>query len=63
MTDRKPLPTPDYFTIDQIAARWQISTRTVRRKIARKDLIAHRFGAQIRISVEDLRTYEKLNRD
>ena len=54
---------PRFFTITQVAERWQCSEKTVRRLVARDELIAHRIGAQIRISLNDLRAYEKLHRD
>lgn len=56
-------PPPNLFlTVNDIAARWQVSARTVRRLIARGDLKTHRIGAQLRVSAEDLAVYERLQR-
>ena len=52
-----------FFTVAQIALRWQCSERTVRREIARKALIAHRIRGQLRVSLADLQTYERSRRD
>ena len=51
-----------FFTVAQIAQRWQCSERTVRREIAHKTLIAHRIRGQLRVSLADLRAYERLHR-
>lgn len=51
-----------FHSVEQVAARWQKSRRSVYRAIESGSLIAHRFGAQLRISDEDLKTYERANR-
>lgn len=51
-----------FFTIAQIAERWQCSEKKVRRLIDRGGLPAHKFGALWRISVIDLSDYERRNR-
>ena len=51
-----------FFTIAEIAKRWRCSEKKVRRLVATHDLIAHRFGALLRISTRDLFTYERVNR-
>ena len=61
----KPNHSPDsfsFFTIQQVAARWQVSAKKVLRLIKNGDLIAHKFGVQWRIAQTDLITYERLNR-
>jgi excisionase family DNA binding protein len=63
MNARSQIAASTYFTIVQIAERWQVSTKTVRRMILRKSLKTHRIGSQIRVSAEDLLTYEKGLRD
>lgn len=50
-------------TIPQTAKRLQVSTKTVRRWIDAGDLIAHRFGRQLRISDPDLMAFIKLRRE
>jgi excisionase family DNA binding protein len=51
-----------FFTITEIAKRWRCSEKKVRRLVAKHDLIAHRFGALLRVSTRDLLTYERVNR-
>jgi excisionase family DNA binding protein len=59
MNTRGHIAGPAYFTIAQIAERWQVSTKTVRRMIIHNALKIHRIGNQIRVSADDLLTYEK----
>lgn len=58
----KPESIP-FYTVKQVAERWQCSEKTVRRLIARGDLIAHRLGGCHRVSEADLITHERVNRD
>jgi excisionase family DNA binding protein len=51
------------LTLQDLAARWQVSLKSVRRIVTRSELKVHRIGHQIRISVEDVITYENLNRE
>ncbi len=54
----RPAPaTAPLFTIQAVADLLGVSTRTVRRFIARGDLIPHRIGGNIRVSQDDLRAY------
>lgn len=60
--------TPDsrdirFFTVDQIAMRWQTSKKTVRRRIESGALTIHRFGSLIRVSYSDLIEYERTQRE
>jgi excisionase family DNA binding protein len=50
------------FTLDQVAERLQVSTKTVRRWISAGDLITHRFGRQLRVSSRDLETFIRRHR-
>ena len=54
--------TRDFWTIKQLADRWQCSKKKVHRLIAKGDLVAHRFGRQIRISRGDAINYERIHR-
>jgi excisionase family DNA binding protein len=45
------------LTVAAAADQLQLSTKTVRRMIARGELISHRFGRSLRISEEDLRRF------
>lgn len=51
-----------FFTITQLAERWQCSEKTVRRKIDRGELPAHKFGGLQRIGGVDVSDYERRNR-
>ncbi len=51
-----------YWTVAEIADRWQCSTRHVRRAIASGQLIAHRFGRLVRVSDAHLKACERMNR-
>lgn len=57
----KPKPEP-LFTLHDLAARWQVSLKSVRRIVARGELKVHRIGHQIRVSPDDATAYEKLRR-
>lgn len=51
-----------FLTVNQLATRWQISTRQVHRIIADGGLKVHRFGRSIRIAIEDIELFEFRNR-
>ena len=52
-----------FFTIHEVAECLNVSTRTVRRWIERGELVAHRFGATVRIAEPDLRGFLAQHRD
>lgn len=52
-----------FYTIDQIAERLEVSTRTVRRWIEHKQLVAHYFGKAVRIAEVDLLAFIAGQRD
>lgn len=52
-----------FWTVAQIAGRWQCSEKKVRRLIKKAELIAHRFGDHLRIAEADLRGYERQHRE
>jgi len=52
-----------FHTIDDIAERWDSSTRHVRWIIKDGDLPVHRIRNLIRVSDTDLRVYEKICRE
>ena len=56
-------PLPALLTISQTAEHLQVSTKTIRRWIDGGELIAHRFGRQWRISVEDLQVFVRMRRE
>lgn len=43
-----------FLTVAEVAQRLGVSTRSIRRWIADENLIAHRFGAAVRIAESDL---------
>lgn len=51
------------LTIDEAAELLLMHPRTVRRKIAEKEIAAHRFGRALRISQTDLDTFVKSHRE
>ena len=57
----KPKSEP-LLTLQDLATRWQVSLKSVRRIVARGELKVLRIGTQIRVSPEDAATYEKLHR-
>ncbi len=61
---QQPSPGPKHFySLPEVANRSDVSVRTVRRWVDAGELVAHRFGRQLRVSAEDLKTFEKLRRD
>jgi excisionase family DNA binding protein len=48
-----------HWTIDALATRWVVSTRTVRRLIESGRLRAIRIGGQLRVSPEALERFEE----
>ena len=51
-----------FWTPKQLANRWQISERSVIRKLSCGDLIGHKFGELWRVSDADRINFERLNR-
>lgn len=50
-------PMTRFYTVAQVANLLAVSQRSVRRWIAQGQLLAHKFGRQVRISEIDLRTF------
>jgi excisionase family DNA binding protein len=46
-----------FYTIAQVADLLVVSTRSVRRWIAAGELLAHKFGRQLRVAEMDLRAF------
>jgi excisionase family DNA binding protein len=59
---RKTTGTSKFYTIEQIADCLAVSTKTVRRWIDKKLLIAHRIGGVLRISEADLAAFLAIRR-
>lgn len=56
MTDQR------FYTMKDLAKLFTVNVRTVRRWIDGGELVAHRFGRQLRIEKNDLDSYIKLRR-
>jgi excisionase family DNA binding protein len=54
---RRKTHNPQFFTIGQVAEHLTVSTKTVRRWIEKKLLIAHRINGVVRISAADLAVF------
>ena len=46
-----------FLTITEVAEIIEVSTRTVRRWIEQKQLVAHYFGAAVRVADTDLKSF------
>jgi excisionase family DNA binding protein len=51
-----------FFTIAELANRWKVSDKSVRRLIKQQKLAAHLFGRLWRISEADALMFERANR-
>jgi excisionase family DNA binding protein len=60
---RRAASSAKFYTIAQIAELLEVSTRTVRRWIARGALAVHRIGNLVRISEADLRSFLARSRE
>ena len=63
MKTNRPKSSPKFYTIDQIAEFVEVSTRTVRRWIQNKLLVAHRINGLVRISEGDFQAFLASHRD
>ena len=61
-SDLSVKPMTGFYTVEQIADLLAVSTRSVRRWIAAGELLAHKFGRQVRISEVDLRAFVEWRR-
>jgi excisionase family DNA binding protein len=55
-------PMARFYTVAQVADLLAVSTRSIRRWIAAGELLAHKFGRQVRISEIDLRAFVEWRR-
>ena len=51
-----------FLSVGDVAETLQVSEKTVRRWIDLGELVAHRFGRQLRIAPEDFEVFVKLRR-
>jgi excisionase family DNA binding protein len=47
-----------FFSVEQLADRWGVSSRQVRRWIVSDEFPVHRFGKLIRVSMKDVLVFE-----
>ncbi len=52
----------EFFTMDQLAERWQRDKRSIMRDIASGKLVVHHFGRSVRIAKDDILLYETVRR-
>jgi excisionase family DNA binding protein len=52
-----------FFTVTETADMLRVATRTVRRWVASRELVAHRIGRAVRIADRDLRAFLAVHRD
>jgi excisionase family DNA binding protein len=50
---------PLFYTVEELAKRWLVSQRTIRRLIENGDLRAIRVGTQLRVSAQVVARYEE----
>jgi excisionase family DNA binding protein len=50
-------PLTRFYTVAQVADLLAVSTRSIRRWIVARELLAHKFGRQVRISEIDLKAF------
>jgi len=58
----KVVPNDTFLTKADLAQRWKCSQKKIGRLIEAKKLVAHKFGSQVRISLIDALTFERINR-
>jgi excisionase family DNA binding protein len=58
----RPPHRPQMLTVADVAERLKASTKTIRRRIALRELHAHRLGRLLRVSEDDLELYVNRNR-
>ena len=53
----------EFTSIADVAEHLDVNARTIRRWIDKGDLVAHRFGRQLRISRTDLEAFVRMRRE
>ena len=54
--------TQKFYTMRQLAERWQRDKRSIDRDIKSGNLVAHKFGKSVRIAEDDVLLYEAMGR-
>jgi excisionase family DNA binding protein len=55
---RLPITSPTFLTVKDVAERWALSERQVRRIIASGELRVRHIGRSVRIAIEDIELFE-----
>ncbi|TVR08230.1 MAG: DNA-binding protein [Salinarimonadaceae bacterium] len=55
-------PPARFSSLEELASRWRVSVKTLRKIVQRGELKTRRIGAQLRVSEGDIRSFEALNR-
>jgi excisionase family DNA binding protein len=63
MTDGRQKVEARFFTVGEVALQLNVSPRTVHRWIADRQLVVHRIGRSVRVSVADLKAFLAIHRD
>jgi excisionase family DNA binding protein len=63
VTDRNAIVAKPFYSVAEVADLLGVNKRTIRRWIDQGNLVAHRFGRQLRISRADLETFVRLRRE
>lgn len=48
----------EFYTVAELAVRWSLSQRHIRRLIDNDDIIAHRIGRAVRVSAANVALFE-----
>jgi excisionase family DNA binding protein len=63
VTSRNVIAAKPFYSIAEVADLLGVNERTIRRWIDQGDLVAHRFGRQLRISRADFEAFVRLRRE
>lgn len=63
MTNSNAIVAKPFYSVAEVADLLGVNKRTIRRWIDQGNLVAHRFGRQLRISRADLETFVRLRRE
>lgn len=53
-----PSKRKEFYTVAELAVRWSLSQRHIRRLIEQGDIIAHRIGRAVRVSAANVALFE-----
>jgi excisionase family DNA binding protein len=59
MAENTPNTSKEFYRVDEVAARWKVSTRKIYLMINLGEIPAYRIGQSLRIRYDDILEYEK----